>query len=658
MKYSFILPIAASAALYAAPTHSLSAPEVAKIAKQSTIRIESPNSPGSGVIIRKEGNTYIALTAAHVVRNRSNNYRALTADGATNSITNVRTFPGQVDLALVSFTSTKNYGVAKLAANAGSVAEGETVYVSGFPVTGTITEAVFNFTEGKVSANSSRPMNDGYSLVYTNNTLPGHSGGPVWNEAGELIAIHGKGDIDTKQQKSEINPNIRVKTGFNLGISINTFTQLASQVGLSGFGGNSPVAVAPAPKPVDDLIVAGLAKLQSRNFNGALQDFNQAIRLDSRRANAYQYRAQAKAALVEDKILTESAYVSNLYGQMLNDFDQDAELLIYKQFTTEYRSALTDYQQSLQLDGSSSAALQGAAKIHAYLGEFPQAINLLNRALQMKPDAETYGLRAEAKLKQGDTKGAISDISRAIQLDGRNHLLYNVRASIYTKQQQHRQAIQDYDRALSLVPKTEQISILGYYVSRASAKSNAKDYRGAIADVTAIINNNDAPALKPTLHLMRGVYYFGLENYAPALEDLNAAARLDAKNAFIYFFRASILFKQEKYDASLNDINKALQVAPDFAEANLVAGAIHIAKQNWPASLSYLEKAVKLAEGNPSKKYLQPDAYELRGYSYVLNSRKAEGLRDLNRAAELYRAANNMAKYRELKTRIAQVQQL
>ena len=76
------------------------------------------------------------------------------------------------------------------------------------------------------------PSVDGYALVYSNSTLPGMSGGPVLDPEGQLIGIHGRADTATKVQDQNLNPDIYVKSGFNLGIPINTFTTLAPKAGI------------------------------------------------------------------------------------------------------------------------------------------------------------------------------------------------------------------------------------------------------------------------------------------------------------------------------------------------------------------------------------------------------------------------------------------
>jgi S1-C subfamily serine protease len=243
-----LIGIAATIPLVQTVAVALSPVEVQKIAKQVTVQITGCGF-GSGVIIRKQGSTYTVLTVAHTVK--QSGCQVTTPDDAKYPVANIKTFPYSVDLAVFTFTSSTNYPVAKLIDNSDRVDAGETVYVSGFPLSSSISTSIFTFVKGDVVSNSStKQQGKGYSLIYSNNTLPGHSGGPVWNEKGEVIAIHGQGDVDTKLAKT-INDEVRVKTGFNLGITVNTFVKLATAAGIGGY---TPVVVAAKPKPVDDLI--------------------------------------------------------------------------------------------------------------------------------------------------------------------------------------------------------------------------------------------------------------------------------------------------------------------------------------------------------------------------------------------------------------------
>ena len=221
--YSTVIPALFGVSIVLAQSQvgraALPSTEISKIAKSITVQV-SHQSPGSGVLIKKEGETYTVLTAAHVV-SQANKYEIVTADGQRYNGSTIKTLP-DVDLALVQFKSNKNYTTAKVG-NSDQTTEGNRVYVAGFPVAkAAISRSIYLFTEGIVNANATEPLRDGYALAYSNNTLPGMSGGAVINENGELVGIHGRGDTAENFQTNSINPGIVVKTGFNLGIPINT----------------------------------------------------------------------------------------------------------------------------------------------------------------------------------------------------------------------------------------------------------------------------------------------------------------------------------------------------------------------------------------------------------------------------------------------------
>ncbi|MFM6072476.1 MAG: serine protease, partial [Dolichospermum sp.] len=108
--------------------------EVNDIAKPITVMIGGLDGKGSGVIIAKNGNTYTVLTANHVVKKVGYGlYDIITHDGQKYQMENKAQILGKLDLALVRFTSSKNYLVAKIA-DSRAIKEGTTVYISGFPV--------------------------------------------------------------------------------------------------------------------------------------------------------------------------------------------------------------------------------------------------------------------------------------------------------------------------------------------------------------------------------------------------------------------------------------------------------------------------------------------------------------------------------------------
>lgn len=224
--------------------------QVSAMAEQVTVLIQGQN-PGSGVIIGQSGNSYFVLTAKHVVAT-PDEYYIVTPDQQKYPIDyqRINKIP-DADLAVVQFTSDRSYNMATIG-NSDQVIQGNIVYVAGWPHPGeAITDRIFQLTTGTVSGRSPSETSDGYELVYTNITRSGMSGGPLFNQDGELIGIHGQ-----SEGQNIYNPDtgdmVSVKAGFNLGIPLATFIQL-----------NEPNPLPPNPsfaKPLTDAAIQALGE--------------------------------------------------------------------------------------------------------------------------------------------------------------------------------------------------------------------------------------------------------------------------------------------------------------------------------------------------------------------------------------------------------------
>jgi hypothetical protein len=195
---------------------------VFEAARSITVRIEGATL-GSGVLVRREGSRYIVLTSWHVVdsHRRGEEMAIYTVDGQQHqleqgSIKRV----GSVDLAVLSFSSANSYALARIGSSM-SLSIGSPVYVFGYESTGLGQIRRERAENGVLKSNPSASAPDGYQLLYSNYTLPGMSGGPLLNEAGELIGIHGRAEAGIQVIERDGKP---VATGTNMGVPISYFT--------------------------------------------------------------------------------------------------------------------------------------------------------------------------------------------------------------------------------------------------------------------------------------------------------------------------------------------------------------------------------------------------------------------------------------------------
>ena len=203
----------------AATKESLDFSEIANIAKKITVRLEGAGDPGSGVIVKKNGNRYTVLTAWHVVKdNRIGEELGIITSDEKEHLWESKSLKrlGEVDMAIITFISNKKYQVATIG-DVVSLSEGNMIFVAGFPLpTSSFPVSLYRFLKGNLITNANVFIPDGYQLLYQNPTLPGMSGGPVLNINGELVGIHGRAEINTgKPRETKL-----IASGTNQAVSI------------------------------------------------------------------------------------------------------------------------------------------------------------------------------------------------------------------------------------------------------------------------------------------------------------------------------------------------------------------------------------------------------------------------------------------------------
>ena len=192
--YSHSLVMARIPTVNLLPT-SVNNSNIYQLCKSVTVRVVKPDSAGSGVIIKREGNIYTILTNWHVAQ--SSNPLILTADDEQHQITNAPRQIGDADLAVIEFYSDVEYPTAEIETRMPNI--GDIVYTAGFP--SAIAEPnslelgneAFRLTKGEILIIPHKSLPQGYRLGYTNTTEMGMSGSPIFNSEGLLIGIHGRG---------------------------------------------------------------------------------------------------------------------------------------------------------------------------------------------------------------------------------------------------------------------------------------------------------------------------------------------------------------------------------------------------------------------------------------------------------------------------------
>ncbi|MGI8503789.1 MAG: tetratricopeptide repeat-containing S1 family peptidase [Hassallia sp.] len=411
MKYYYALSpalIGVSMVLISQVALGLSAQEVEQIGKEITVRIveaQNPNIGGSGVIIKRAGNTYTVLTAYHVVKDAPK-YQIILPDKQSYPLNNIKRLDKQGDLAVASFNSTNNYKVAKIG-NSDKATRTTTVYVIGYPEkSASIDNPDYFLNKGQVNANGA-PQREGYNILYDNVTRRGMSGGAVLNEQGELIAIHGRADEESLSEKSE------TKIIIGLGITIYSALRQLIAVGVN-VGVRPPDVVAAAPK-ADDFYIKAYLKYLDKDYKGAVADLTEVIRLNPNYTNAYYNRGVVRYEL------------------------------------KDLQGAVADYTQAIKINPNYTKAYYNRGIVRKELKDLQGAIADFNSALKINPNlADAYVIRGNTRYKLKDLQGAVADYNSALKINPNYALAYlnwgNTRNQLGDKQG----AINDLQKAAVL----------------------------------------------------------------------------------------------------------------------------------------------------------------------------------------------------------------
>ena len=160
-------------------------------------------------------------------------------------------------------------------------------------------------------------------------------------------------------------------------------------------------------------------------------------------------------------------YDQGEYDKAIADFDQAIRLKpnfadVYVRrgnawfHKGEYDKAIADYNQVLRVNPNDDVAYNNRGNAWDYKGEHDKAIADYNQVLRLNPnDAVAYNNRGEALRKKGEFDKALADYNQAIRLNPNYALAYNNLATIQAtcpdgKYRDGRKALQNANKAYQL----------------------------------------------------------------------------------------------------------------------------------------------------------------------------------------------------------------
>jgi len=162
---------------------------------------------------------------------------------------------------------------------------------------------------------------------------------------------------------------------------------------------------------------------------------------------------------------------------------------------------------------------------------------------------------------------------------------YFNRGNDYVDKGKYDQAISDYTKALEINPR-----YFWAYVNRGTTYGRKGQYNEAISDFTKALEINPRYA---AAYYNRGLAYHNRGQYDEAISDYNKALEIDPRDALAYCNRGFAYDNKGQYDQAISDYTKALEINPRYAAAyNELAWLLATAKE---PRIRNGKKAVELA---------------------------------------------------------------
>ena len=223
------------------------------------------------------------------------------------------------------------------------------------------------------------------------------------------------------------------------------------------------------------------------------------------------------------------------------------------------------YRRALELDGKQFQVLSMLGILQAQRGNYPDAEQVLRKALKLNPDDAgsqfNYG-NVLLGLQRFD--GALAAFDKALRLNPRLAEAHLNRGNILMLRKHFEEAVVCFDTAIRINPNYAQA-----YCNRGNALEKMGRLDEALASCNGALNLDAGNA---EFRASRANILSRLRRYDEALGDISSALSLQPHSAGFHYNHGNILIEVKRHHDAIAAFDKALAVEPGFADAHFNEG--------------------------------------------------------------------------------------
>jgi len=278
-------------------------------------------------------------------------------------------------------------------------------------------------------------------------------------------------------------------------------------------------------QPIDSGMVGhdafnrGVAALENKDYDNAIKNFDEAIKLDGNYGPAFGYRGTVWLKKADyDKAIKDFGEAIRLNPADTSAFWQRGYTWLQKK---DYDKAIKDYDDSIRLNATDGGAF-------------------INRgyAWSMKMEYDK----------------AIKDFDEAIRLDPKNEMAVSHRTYAVSRKMALNQTFGANDETIQSNPKNADAML-----SRGLDWMAKKDFDKAINDfdVAILLSPSDAH-----FYFCRGLAWKEKKEYGKAIKDYDEAIRIEPNNADFYRSRGDAWWEMNEFDKGRTDYAEGRRLLP------------------------------------------------------------------------------------------------
>ena len=257
------------------------------------------------------------------------------------------------------------------------------------------------------------------------------------------------------------------------------------------------------------------------------------------------------------------------------------------------------------------------------MNQTKEAVDDFNKSIQLSPEnSAVYNNRGNALMDLGHPDEAVKDFDRAVALSPNYGAAYNNRGNARVALGQHNLAFQDFRKAVELMPQSA-VPFNG----RGMAHAELKRYHAAVRDLSRAVSLNPKYV---AAYRHRAHAYLALGLYREAVADATQVLSLepDVPNPDLLLLRARAHAGDKKLNFALDDLNKAIEGKPDLVDAYIERAVVFVQARRFDDAIGDLTRAIELDPQNVR-------AYAMRASAKLQAEANDDALNDVSQALQL-----------------------